>query len=807
MKQLQSIKINPFSVGLKGLVVTGLLFQPMSALAELPPDQSAAVDETVCYGVADNDRREGSKDVLVKMYQSGTTVEVGSGVIINTQTDAPTTDIEATAFDIKGETLYAVDGDLFGTLDLETAEFNPIGDGIGTASCNGEEIVLDDIDGLTFDFATGVVYATHRREHQTPQQYDVLVRLNPMSGEVVKGAFGGEDCVLVKIDGYPQYYDVDDIASDPADSQIYLVANTGNGVESVLAKLNQTGGIDGSATFIGANDVDDIESLDFDKMKSPDGSFRLFGTTGDGGYNKGDDPSAKHRLYNIDKATGHAASSGELLPPSGEKQIDYEAVSCRVENIDINLNNCLMYAVHDEGRVDSQLLEIDPFASAGVGAIRPLGPLYLRRDLEGLALDPRTGKLYASSGSDQLDDEYLGKEIPDGAIYEVNRDTGVITMVGLTGYSEVSALGVRYSDPIEIWGWARGGDGKKTTAAGPITIDLPNSATGTLIKEFPFRDPEIKAIAWSNDAQTLYASVEDGKYSDLMAYDVDSKNLTLKCDNVIKAEIEGMEMQPDGVLLFATHDRKDIGIVAYDPEKCEVVATRTFKDVKQFNDIESIEWPAKECNYRSWLYATSGDFEINLIEYDMVPQDVEEALLQSIGGEQDNVTLDVDGEIVNMYVGDEVYAVKPSLLGNGTYSVRGGRVTEAQMLPIDGSSCMRLSFGDEDGNQQVWKLCPIAVDEEALLNALNDVGNSAQIDEDGNVSVNVGGTVFKGQLSVIHQPAEYAPGESIPATVSDTATLQSIGDQAKPGEEKGDGVADLIITYPNFWQQVLYLTK
>jgi hypothetical protein len=817
MKQLQSVKINPFSVGLKGLVVTGLLFQPMSALAELPPDQSAAADETVCYGVADNDRRDGSKDVLVKMYKSGTTVEVGSGVIKNTQTNAPTTDIEAVAFDIKGKTLYAVDGDVFGTLDLETAEFNPIGDGIGTASCNGEEIVLDDIDGLTFDFATGFLYATHRREHQTPQQYDVLVRLNPISGEVVKGAFGGEDCVFVKIDGYPQYYDVDDIASDPADSEIYLVANTGNGVESVLAKLNQTGGIDGSATFIGANNVDDIESLDFDKMKSPDGDgtiFPLFGTTGDGGYNKGDDPSARHRLYIIDKNTGNAAPSGELLPPSGEKQIDYEAVSCRVENFVPEINNCLMYAVHDEGRVDSQLLEIDPFASAGVGAIRPLGPLYLRRDLEGLALDPRTGKLYASSGSDQIDDEYLGKEIPDGAIYEVNRDTGVISMVGLTGYSEVSALGVRYSDPIEIWGWARGGDGKKTTAAGPITIDLPNSAAGTLIEEFPFRDPEIKAIAWSNDAQTLYASVEDGTYSDLMAYDVDTKKLRVQCDNVIKAEIEGMEIQPDNLLLFATHNRKDIGIVAYDPEKCEVVATRTFKDVKQFNDIESIEWPAKECNYRSWLYATSGDFEINLIEYDMVPKDVIEAVWQSIGGKDkegnENISLvqvDAHVDIVYMYVDDEVYAVKPSLLGNGTYSVRGGRVTEAQMLPIDGSSCMQLSFGDEDGNQQVWKLCPIAVDEEALLNALNDVGNSAQIDEEGNVSVNVGGTVFKGQLSVIHQPAEYAPGESIPATVSDTATLQSVGDQAKPGEEKGDGVADILITYPNFWQQVLFLTK
>jgi hypothetical protein len=803
MNELKPLKINPFLVGLKGLAVTGLLFQPMSALADLAPGQpTVAVKDTVCYAVADNDRREGSQDVLVKMYKSGTTQEIGSGYIINTETNAPTTDIEAVAFDLKGKTLYTVDGGLFGVLDLENAQFTPIGNGIGTASCNGEEIVLDDIDGLTFDFATGFVYATHRREHQTPQQYDVLFRLDPISGEVVKGAFGGEDCVIIKIDGYPQYYDVDDIASDPADSELYIVANTGNGVESVLAKLNQTGGIDGSATFIGANDVDDIESLDFDKLPNADGSFPLFGTTGDGGYNKGDDPSARHRLYILNKTTGHAAPSGELLPPTGEEQIDYEAVSCRVENFNPPADICVMYAIHDEGRVDSQLLLIDPFASAGVGSVRPLGPLYLNRDLEGLALDPNTGRLYASSGSDQL------AGIPDGAIYEVNRDTGVISLVGSTGYSEVSALGVRYSNPVEIWGWARGGDNKKTTAAGPITIDLPSNATGTLIKEFPFRDPEVQAIAWSNDGQTLYYPVEDGTHSDLMAYDVNTKTLSLKCDNVIKAEIEGMEIQPNGLLVFATHDRKDLGIVAYDPEKCEVVATRVFNNAKQFYDIESIEWPAVECDYRSWLYVTSGDVEINLIEYDMVPQDVREAVLWAIKNQNNvEVQVDVDGEIVYMYVGDDVYAVKPSLLGDGTYSVRGGRVTEAQLLPIDGSSCMQLSFGDEDGNQQVWKLCPIAVDEEALLNALNDVGNSAQIDEEGNVSVKVGGTVFKGQLSVIHQPAEYAPGESIPATVSDTAILQSIGDQPKPGEEKGDGVADLVVTYPNNWQQILFLTK
>ena len=75
------------------------------------------------------------------------------------------------------------------------------------------------------------------------------------SGELDKGAFDGKDYVAVKVtnledcaidvDSRAQndYYDVDDIASDPEDGTLYIVANTGNGVESVLATLVVNNGV------------------------------------------------------------------------------------------------------------------------------------------------------------------------------------------------------------------------------------------------------------------------------------------------------------------------------------------------------------------------------------------------------------------------------------------------------------------------------------------------------------------------------------------------------------------------------------
>jgi hypothetical protein len=787
---------HPFRYGLLCLIATSVSLSSFYSIGALADDEP--VMDTMCYAVADNDKRGASEDVLVRSYLNGRTEEVGLTGTLN---------MEAVAFDVTGKVFYAAaeaadgsDGARLGTIDLDTGVFKPIGNGIGIGTGNGEEgpITFDDIDGLAFDFGgEGFLYGTHRREHRTPQQYDLLIQINPYTGQFIPDAFGpGQDYVVVKIEGNPQYYDIDDIASDPADGTLYIVANTGNGVTSVLATLEKADGKPtGVAKLVGSNAVDDIESLAFERIAKPDGTFRLYGTTGNGGHNKHLDPTAKNRIYEINKTTGAAASLGRLKQPEQPQQ-DYEALSCRTEMVPPNYT-CLMYAVHDEGQYDSQMIEIDPFAGSGIGAISPLGPLYPRHDLEGLAIHPNTGKLYATSGSDQV------TGIPNGAVYEVNRDNGLITKIGLTGFCEVSAFAVRETDS-SLWGWSRGGNRTQCSPTGPILID-PDAADknnmGTLVKAFPFEKPGIQAIAWSNDSQKLYGTVATDTGTDLYAYDYNSKDLNLICKGALQAEIEGMEMQPDGLLLLSTHHKNNIGIVAYDPEACEVVASRTFKNVPEYYDLESLEWPAKECSYRSWLYATSGDAEIDVIEYDMVPQDVQEAVLYALGmgnASPDDFGLETDGDTITLYVGSVVYVVRPAIYSQVRSGVRAGQVSEAELLDIPGSACKQLVF--ENRTSESWKLCPVAGNEGALQNALNPFG-SVTIDEDGNVVIkgSNGSVLIQGQLSLNQEQPTYPAGQAIPPATTDTAELKEVADQ------NGDGTADYEITYPNNWKQWLFI--
>jgi hypothetical protein len=274
--------------------------------------------DSVCFAVADNDR-DGNRDVLVRMNKDGGTEEVIDGF-------TGTTSMEAITFNFTGEKLYAADGGQFGTLDLvETGKFVEIGDGFGTGTCtNGDEVAFDDVDGLAVDFANGDLYGTQRREHTTPQQYDVLFQIDPQTGKFKPGVFGGKDCVVIKVfkredndtiteddDTFtelPEYYDIDDIASDPDDGKLYIIVNTGDGVRSALATLDpsqkETVGDVMTATLVGVVQttggqmLDDIESLSID----PDGV--LYGTTGNGGAKKDEaDPETKDQLYQISKTS------------------------------------------------------------------------------------------------------------------------------------------------------------------------------------------------------------------------------------------------------------------------------------------------------------------------------------------------------------------------------------------------------------------------------------------------------------------------------------------------------------------------
>ncbi|EDN67953.1 hypothetical protein BGP_2779 [Beggiatoa sp. PS] len=49
-------------------------------------------------------------------------------------------------------------------------------------------------------------------------------------------------------------------------------------------------------------------------------------------------------------------------------------------------------------------------------------------------------------------------------------------------------------------------------------------------------------------------------------------------------------------------NHRETSILAYNPAdgKCEVVHKRVYEGLK-YDDLESIVWPAKECNDLSWL--------------------------------------------------------------------------------------------------------------------------------------------------------------------------------------------------------------
>jgi len=758
------------------LIVIGLLFT------------LRATAEVVCYAVADNDRTPNSKDVLVKLYPNGITDIIGV---------TGSAHIEAIAFDLEGQILYAADSGQLGQIDLSTGNFMPIGSGFGRAQGAEGPIILDDIDGLTFDEATGKLYATHRREHQNPQQYDILFEVNPQTGQYVANAFGGQQDYVV-ITGAD--YDIDDIASDPKDGQLYVISNAGDGVKSVLAVLErgEQGVPTGHAQVIGPN-YDDIESLSFDKEPDVEGNFRLFGTTGNGGAQKEQHPEQRNQLYEIKiqgPGAGAAAALGKLIPPSGEPQRDFEAVSCKKEVI-ISDPNCVMYAVHDEGLNDSQIIEIKPFSNDGAGVIRPLGPLYLARDIEGLAILPSTGELFGTSGSDGL------AEVPDGYLYKIDRQSGALTPIGPTGFSEVSAFTVNPADNT-LWAWSKGGgDRQQTSPVGPITID-PVSGKGTLMvaeDKFQFNDPMIEALAWDPKGQKLYASDE----YNLWVYEHGELNLACEQMNQqVKGRVEAMEMQPNGLLLLGTDTRKDrgrIGLIAYDPQSCEVVAHRFFTQTRPYHDIESIEWPANDCDNRSWLHVGSFDATIELeqLAYDWVPDAVEEALRLAL--EKAGITAQLeagDGEIV-VYIGDLSFTAKPLLTQNtrNKAASSAGQVIDAHL--VDDAQALVFQLLDNQGQTttETWQLTPTIASNDtpeevstALNTALKAVGIQGQVQvdaEQGEVCLHEQHNSLCGQFDLAahkSKPAQLVP-QAADASAQITVTFTDV-DQ--------DGDADVQIT-------------
>ena len=195
---------------------------------------------------------------------------------------------------------------------------NAVGSGTGALGT----ITMRDIDGIAFQESTGFLYGTERREVNNTQP-DLLIRIDPITGLLVKGAFNGQD--YVPIQPTQGLYDIDDITFDPVSGNLYAIANRA-GRQDRLVTIDIT---NGAVTDIGAltSDIDattiyDMEGLTFDTFG------RLMGTTGkDGG-------ARSNQLWIIDQATGLINESATAKLTLGA---DYEGVSCLTSDIVITV--------------------------------------------------------------------------------------------------------------------------------------------------------------------------------------------------------------------------------------------------------------------------------------------------------------------------------------------------------------------------------------------------------------------------------------------------------------------------------------
>jgi len=233
----------------------------------------------------------------------------------NIGTSTGTGGIETISYHHPSGRVYAVNYSSLGTIDQVTGIFTPvspflIGAGYGSRGYQ----VFGDCDGMSFDPFTGILYVTVRKEGNN----DLLVQVDLNTGEHIPGAFNGDDYVVLEgiTTAWYTLKDVDDIAFDPSDGQMYASINN-SGTNNHLVIYNPADGsiiTDIGHTFcvIEGKNINDVEGLSF----GCDG--KLWGVTGNKTIIEQND-----RLWEIDKTNAHLCTPRLLTHGT-----DYEAITC-----------------------------------------------------------------------------------------------------------------------------------------------------------------------------------------------------------------------------------------------------------------------------------------------------------------------------------------------------------------------------------------------------------------------------------------------------------------------------------------------
>ena len=278
---------------------------PLSTGGGIPP---AIEPINVCFPIADSGGSNGGNDRLTRLNKL-TRVENGIGP------GTGTNNIEGGALQPGTGIFYTVDGNRLGTLDFETGEFTGYSSTISSVSGfrrnSGNSFTVNgiDVDGMSFDPTTGILYGALRR---TGNNRDLLIQIDIATGDHVPNAFLNGTADFVEIDITNGLRDIDGIAVN-IDGRLYGVANNGSSGQQRLVEIDKFTGATTSVGLVG-NGLD-LEGLSFDFQGN------LYATSG-----------ARSELYQLNPLTGAIIDTWDLSVGG-----DYEAVSCLLSSSDLRL--------------------------------------------------------------------------------------------------------------------------------------------------------------------------------------------------------------------------------------------------------------------------------------------------------------------------------------------------------------------------------------------------------------------------------------------------------------------------------------
>ncbi|MCB0735358.1 MAG: hypothetical protein KDC76_12295, partial [Bacteroidetes bacterium] len=219
--------------------------------------------------------------------------------------------LESSAISFDGDTLYSIDGNDFGWVNLSTGDFTKVGD-ISTLQ-NGSlgAVSVTDVDAMT----TGSDNSIYAVERYTGG--DLIFKVNPATGDYVANAFGYQKDYIQLSTPSGVSNRLDAIGINPLTGVMYASANgqssSANDNDIITIDLNT-----GVGTLIGNAGVGDLEGMTFNN------AGKLFVTSGKDGYNT-------NKLYEINLSTGAATLIGAL---GGS---DFETFACPGQDPQANL--------------------------------------------------------------------------------------------------------------------------------------------------------------------------------------------------------------------------------------------------------------------------------------------------------------------------------------------------------------------------------------------------------------------------------------------------------------------------------------